>query len=83
MNVPFLELSREVEWLRSELDGAIAPVLDSGRFILGERVAEFERAFAGWCGAREAVGVASGTDAITIALRCQSPVAEVKENLGN
>ena len=44
-------------------------MLDRARFVLGERVAEFESAFAAYCGAGEAVGVASGTDAIAIALR--------------
>ncbi len=69
MNVPFLDLSRRVAALRPELDAAIAGVLDAGRFVLGERVAEFEQAFASYCGAHAAVGVASGTDAIAIALR--------------
>lgn len=69
IEVPFLDLSRRVAALRPELDAAIAGVLDSGRFVLGEQVAGFERAFAAYCGAREAVGVASGTDAITIALQ--------------
>jgi dTDP-4-amino-4,6-dideoxygalactose transaminase len=69
VNVPFLDLSRGVAALRAELDGALAGVLDSARFVLGDRVAELERAFAAYCGTREAVGVASGTDAVTIALR--------------
>ncbi len=69
MTVPFLDLSRSVSALRAELDEAIAGVLDRGRFVLGERVAEFESAFAAFCGARETVGVASGTDAIAVALR--------------
>jgi dTDP-4-amino-4,6-dideoxygalactose transaminase len=62
-------LSRNVSALRDELDAAMASVLEKGRFVLGECVAEFEAAFAAYCGAREAVGVASGTDAITVALR--------------
>jgi dTDP-4-amino-4,6-dideoxygalactose transaminase len=69
MKVPFLDLSREVRALRSELDAAIGSVLDSGRFILGEQVAAFEAAFGAYCGGRHAVGVASGTDAVAIALR--------------
>ncbi len=44
-------------------------VLDSGRYILGPEVEAFEREFAAYCGAAHAVGVANGTDAITIALR--------------
>ena len=69
MSVPFLDVSREVAELRCELDAAVAAVLDSGRFVLGEHVARFEREFAAFCGAPEAVGVASGTNAITIALQ--------------
>jgi dTDP-3-amino-3,4,6-trideoxy-alpha-D-glucose transaminase len=44
-------------------------VIDGGKFILGPEVAGFEREFAAYCGARDAVGVANGTDALTIALR--------------
>jgi dTDP-3-amino-3,4,6-trideoxy-alpha-D-glucose transaminase len=69
VKVPFLDLSRGVEAQRRELEQAVAGVLSSARFVLGERVAEFEHAFAAYCGAREAVGVASGTEAIAIALR--------------
>ncbi len=68
MRVPFLDLTRETESLREELDAAIARVLDSGHYILSDEVDRFESAFATACAARHAVGVASGTDAITIAL---------------
>ncbi len=67
--VPFLDLSRHIAVLRPELDAAIAEVLDAGRFIGGEPVERFEREFADWVGTRHVVGVASGTDAIEIALR--------------
>ena len=69
MTVPFLDLRRQHDALRAELDAALAEVLDGDRFIGGPRVEAFERAFAAFCGAREAVGVASGTDAIELALR--------------
>ena len=69
MRVRFLDLSRQIASVRGELDAAVASVVDAGRFVLGEHLAEFEQAFAAWCGAREAVGVASGTDALAIALR--------------
>jgi dTDP-3-amino-3,4,6-trideoxy-alpha-D-glucose transaminase len=55
--------------LRAEIDAAIAGVLDDARFILGPNVGAFEREFAAYCGAAHAVGVANGTDAITLALR--------------
>jgi dTDP-4-amino-4,6-dideoxygalactose transaminase len=67
--VPFLELRRGVAALRGELDAAVAGVLDRGRFVLDDVVGEIEDAFAAHCGARAAVGVASGTDAIALALR--------------
>jgi dTDP-4-amino-4,6-dideoxygalactose transaminase len=67
--VPFLDLSRHVAALRPELDAVLAEVLDAGRFVGGEPVERFEREFAAWVGAEHAVGVASGTDAIELALR--------------
>ena len=53
---------------RAEIDAAIALVLERGRYVLGENVAAFEEEFAAWLGARWAVGVASGTDAVRLAL---------------
>jgi dTDP-4-amino-4,6-dideoxygalactose transaminase len=47
----------------------LAEVTASGRYILGPEVAAFESEFAAYCGARHCIGVANGTDAITIALR--------------
>jgi dTDP-4-amino-4,6-dideoxygalactose transaminase len=67
--IRFRELSREVEEVRPQLERSLQEVLDDGRFILGERVESFERSFAAYCGATAAVGVASGTEAIAIALR--------------
>jgi dTDP-4-amino-4,6-dideoxygalactose transaminase len=54
--------------MRSELRGAFERVVSSGAFILGAEVDAFERAFADFCGARECVGVGSGTAAIALAL---------------
>jgi len=67
--VPFSQPGRAIESIREELTAAIAGVLDSGRFILGEQVLGFEREFADSLGASQAIGVGSGTDAIEIALR--------------
>ena len=67
--IPFLDLSRQITALRAELDAAVASVLDGGRFVGGEPVERFEREFADWCGTAHAIGVASGTDAIAIALQ--------------
>src|SRR4051794_7100031 len=55
--------------IRERLLAAIAEVVDSGRFILGPRVAEAEQALARGATSTHAVGVANGTDALVIALR--------------
>jgi dTDP-4-amino-4,6-dideoxygalactose transaminase len=54
---------------RAEIDVAVARVLDSGWYILGREVQDFERDFAAYLGVGHAAGVASGTDAIVLALR--------------
>ena len=55
--MPFLDLRRETQELRGELDLAHERVLRSGVFLGGEEVDAFEREFAAFCGAREAVCV--------------------------
>jgi dTDP-4-amino-4,6-dideoxygalactose transaminase len=67
--IPFNDLSRGVAELRDELDAALSRVLDSGWFVLGGEGRAFEEEFAAASGAAYAVGVASGTDAIELALR--------------
>lgn len=67
--VPFLDLGLATAELRGELDQAVARVMDSGRYILGQEVEAFEEEFARKCGARHCVGVASGLDALTLLLR--------------
>ncbi|MGD1059447.1 MAG: DegT/DnrJ/EryC1/StrS family aminotransferase [Solirubrobacteraceae bacterium] len=69
MGVALFDTSTPLIPLREELRAAVARVLDSERYILGPEVAAFEQEFATYCGCEHAVGVANGTDAITIALR--------------
>src|ERR1035438_1419003 len=69
MGVALFDTSTPLRALRGELRAAIERVLDSERYILGPEVSAFEAEFAGYCGAAHGVGVANGTDAITIALR--------------
>jgi dTDP-3-amino-3,4,6-trideoxy-alpha-D-glucose transaminase len=69
MSVPLFDTSTPLIALREELRAAVVRVLDSERYILGPEVSAFEREFADYCGARHAIGVANGTEAITIALR--------------
>jgi dTDP-4-amino-4,6-dideoxygalactose transaminase len=68
MHVPLVDVRAAYHAQRRELDEAIARVVASGGFILGPEVAAFEAAFADFCGARRAVGVASGTAALHLAL---------------
>ena len=55
--------------LRTEIDTAVARVLESGWYILGQEIRAFEAEFAAWLGAGTAVGCGNGTDAIALALR--------------
>ncbi len=69
MAVALFDTVTPLRGLRPELDRAIGRVLDGGRYILGPEVEHFERELAAYCGTGHAVGVANGTEAITIALR--------------
>jgi dTDP-3-amino-3,4,6-trideoxy-alpha-D-glucose transaminase len=66
--VPFVGLARQHAALGKELREAFERVVGSDGFILGPEVEAFEREFADYCGARECVGVASGTAALALAL---------------
>jgi dTDP-4-amino-4,6-dideoxygalactose transaminase len=66
--VPMLDLSRQYASLRAEILAAVTRICDSQRYILGEEVAHFEREFAALCATSEAVGCASGTDGLWLAL---------------
>lgn len=67
-NVPLLDLTAQHGAIRDEVLGALLRVVDSQRFILGEEVERFEQEIAGYCSTRFAVGCASGTDALYLAL---------------
>lgn len=68
MKIPMLNLVKQYENLKSEIDQAINEVLTSGEYILGSKVQEFERNIADYLGARHAIGVASGSDALLLSL---------------
>jgi len=67
--VPLFDTVSPVVPLRAEIDAAMARVLDGGVYILGPEVEAFERELASYLGVKHVVGVANGTDAITIALQ--------------
>jgi len=68
MNVPLLDLKKQNAALRPEIEAALARVLDSNGFILGGEVAALEKELAEYCGVKHAIGCASGSDAILLAL---------------
>ncbi len=68
MNVPLLDLKEQNALLRPEIEAALGRVLDSNGFILGGEVAELEKELAAYCGVKHAIGCASGSDAILLAL---------------
>ena len=68
MNVPLLDLQAQYASLRDDLMQAIERVMDSQRFVLGEEVRELENSIAQYCGAKHAIGCASGSDALLLAL---------------
>src|SRR6476660_5441182 len=68
VRVPFVDLGPSHSGIRDELLTEIGDLIDSGRFTNGPQVATFERAFADYCGTAHCVGLASGLDALRLAL---------------
>ena len=66
--VPFLDLSRHVASLKPQIKEGLASVVDSGIFVLGPEIAQFEKNLAEYCGTRFAVACASGSEALLMAL---------------
>jgi dTDP-4-amino-4,6-dideoxygalactose transaminase len=69
MPIPFIDLRARDRELEGELGTSVTRVLDSGWYLLGSELEEFEREFATYCGTRHCVGVGSGLSAIELALR--------------
>lgn len=68
MRVPFVDLKAGYDELRSELDAAYRRVMDSGWYLLGEELEQFESEFAAYCEARYCVGIANGLEALRLIL---------------
>ena len=68
MNVPLLDLNAQYQTIRAELVAAVTAVCDEQGFILGPRVVDLEKALATYLGSAHAIGCASGSDAILLAL---------------
>ncbi|MDZ4723718.1 MAG: DegT/DnrJ/EryC1/StrS family aminotransferase [candidate division Zixibacteria bacterium] len=69
MAVPLLDLTRQYAYMKTEMDKAVINVYTHGKFVLGPEVTEFEAECAKLSGVKHGIGVASGTDALLIALR--------------
>jgi dTDP-4-amino-4,6-dideoxygalactose transaminase len=68
MKVPFFDLVRQFEAVQGEIRTAFDEIFKTQQFILGPQVSEMEKAVAEYCGVRFAIGVASGSDALFLAL---------------
>lgn len=68
MKVPLLDLKEQNDSLRPEIEAALGRVLDTNGFILGGEVAELEKELAEYCQAKYAIGCASGSDALLLAM---------------
>src|SRR4030042_3621577 len=68
MKIPLVDLKAQYLSIKDEIDQAISKVINSSHFLLGSEVDAFEKEMAGYLGAEHAVGVASGTDALQLAL---------------
>jgi dTDP-4-amino-4,6-dideoxygalactose transaminase len=68
MNVPLLDLAEQNRSLRPEIEAALGRVLDTNAFILGGEVKALEEELAAYCGTKYAIGCASGSDALLLAL---------------
>jgi dTDP-4-amino-4,6-dideoxygalactose transaminase len=66
--VPYLDLKKQYQNIKPEIDDAVQSVLASGQFVLGPQVQAFEASFADFCQTRFSIGVNSGTSALHLAL---------------
>lgn len=76
--VPMLDLRANYLSIKDEIDEAVSKVVSSGCYILGDHVSQFEEEVARYLGVKYAVGVASGTDALYLALRAAQPYGMIQ-----
>jgi dTDP-4-amino-4,6-dideoxygalactose transaminase len=67
-SIPLVDVKRQHDFLRRELDAAFRSVVDESAFVGGLRLASFEASFAAFLGVQNCIGVANGSDALAIAL---------------
>ena len=79
MHVPFLSLSDITNSFQPELNKAINRVVESGWYLQGVEVREFESNFANFCGVKHCVGVANGLDALNLIIRAAKELKKLRE----
>lgn len=77
-NIPFLDLQNINAPMRDELLAACARVIDSGWYIAGNELSNFEQAFSEYCGSKHSIGVANGLDALTLTLRAWKEMGKLQ-----
>ena len=77
--IPFLDLKNINQKYRAELIEACTRVIDSGWYIGGKELEQFEQNFANYCGTQFAIGVANGLDALILTLRAWKELGKIKE----
>lgn len=77
--IPFLDLKTINAQYRDELIEACTRVIDSGWYIAGNELTQFEQAFASYCGTKHAIGVANGLDALILTLRAWKELGKLKD----
>jgi dTDP-4-amino-4,6-dideoxygalactose transaminase len=69
MNIPLLDLQAQYMQIKDKMDKAVLDVIQGGRYILGPEVKELEKEIAEYCGTKNGIGVANGTDALLLVLK--------------
>lgn len=77
--IPFLDLKSINQQYQQELKQACARVIDSGWYIQGQELQQFEAEFAAYCGTKHAIGVANGLDALILVLRAWKELGQLQE----
>ena len=70
--IPFIDLKFQQNLIRNKLEARILQVLDHGSYVMGAEVFELENQLADYCGAKHVISCANGTDALQLALMCES-----------